>query len=53
MTIPEAIARLKELRVHAESDREVAHEQADEVLLELIGDEGVSTAFCEIEKWYA
>lgn len=53
MTIPEAIARLRELKALADSDRELAHQEADNVLLLLIGDDDVADAFIDIEKWYA
>lgn len=45
------IKKLKDLRFP--NDAEMAHREADNLLLEFIADEEVSEAFEEIEKWYA
>ena len=43
----EAIARESHL------DQEMAHVDADDALLEFIGDEDITRAWNAIEKWYA
>lgn len=49
--VAEAVRKLEALR--DTDDPEVAHEDADHVLLDLIGDERVTAAFDAIDKWYA
>lgn len=53
MSKDELIRELVELRTLSEVDPEVAHINADELLLHYIDDEDVSRVFNEIEKWYA
>lgn len=50
LTKEEAISTLKEL---TEADPELAHSEADEVLIRLINDKDVEKAFDEVPKWYA
>lgn len=51
------VARLKELAEyqwhHAPDDPEYWHYEADDILLELIGDPEVRELFEKIEKWYS
>lgn len=51
MSRDELVARLKELQ--SCGDPEIAHGEADDVLLEFIGDPEVSNAFNAIDRWYA
>lgn len=54
MTPEQAIAKLKELA--KSGDYEMAHSEADEVLLKLLtalGHKDVVKAFDEVGKWYA
>lgn len=53
MNRDEALEKLKELAELSKRDAENAHEQADDVLLELIGDDEVMAAFKAIKKCYA
>lgn len=46
----EAVKILKELM---EADPELAHSEADEVLINLINDKDIEKAFDEVPKWYA
>ena len=50
LTKKEAIKILEEL---TEADPELAHSEADEVLIRLINDKDVEEAFDEVPKWYA
>lgn len=52
MTRDEALARLKEILAE-NGDVEMAHIEADGVLLALINDAEISEAFNVIDKWYA
>lgn len=47
----ELIARLKKIK--GNSDIEVAHVEADDLLLAYINDSEITAAYAEIEKWYA
>lgn len=47
------IKRLNEIAELSSGDPEVAHSQADDLLIEYIGDEKVKEAFENIDKWYA
>lgn len=47
----ELVRRLNNLASHP--DRETAHGNADELLLQYIGDNDVNKAFHKISKWYA
>lgn len=51
MTKEQLIKRLKELSEGG--DVEINHGEADDLLLEFIGDKEISDAYNEIEKWYA
>ena len=51
MTKKDLIRRLKKLQDCG--DTEIAHGQADDLLLEFINDEKVREAFDDIPKWYA
>jgi hypothetical protein len=51
MTKQDLLIRLKELQGY--SDLEDAHIHADSALLEYIGDDEITKAFRDIEKWYA
>jgi hypothetical protein len=53
MTKEELIERLKKLRELSDEDTEVAHCDADDALIEYIGDEEIAEAFDNIHKWYA
>lgn len=55
MTIDELIAKLKAIRNRsiADSDEETDHYEADQLLLEYIGDKKVSRAYNAIDKWYS
>ena len=50
LTKKEALKVLEEL---IEADPELAHSEADEVLIRLINDKEVEKAFDEVPKWYA
>ena len=50
LTKKEALKVLQELM---EADPELAHSEADEVLIRLINDKEVEKAFDEVPKWYA
>lgn len=50
------LARLRELAAATEDydgDPEDAHMEADKLLLDLIEDDEIRTAFNQIQKWYA
>lgn len=49
----ELLARLLALAAKADDDPEHAHIDADDLLLEYIGDLEITQAFHSIEKWYA
>lgn len=51
VTKEEALQKLRELKDHG--NEEIAHAEADGVLLELIGDQDITDAFEAIDKWYA
>ena len=51
MTREELLMRLAECARNP--DREVAHIEADEAVLEYVGDADVTAAFDAFEKWYA
>lgn len=51
MTKAELLAKLKAIR--EQSDREAAHADADDALLDYINDAEVRAAYDAIEKWYA
>ncbi len=51
MTRDELIEKLRDLAI--ESDREVAHIEADKLLLEYINDDEVSEVFNSQEMWTA
>lgn len=51
MTKDELLAKLRELA--DDSDHEMAHVQADDLLLEWISDPEIEEAYHAIEKWYA
>ena len=55
MTRDELLAKLRALGADdgPESDTERNHAEADSALLEHIGDQEITDAFDEIEKWYA
>jgi len=44
---------LTTLREHVSADPEQGHIDADEALLDYIGDDEVRQAFYDIDKWYA
>ena len=50
LTKKEALKVLEEL---IEADPELAHSEADEVLLRLINDKEIEKAYDEVPKWYA
>ena len=50
MTKTELIEKLNKCN---ELDTETAHSQADDLLLEYIGDNEISHAYNQIDKWYA
>lgn len=52
MTIDEALLQLRQLADDG-NDYEADHVNADAILLELIGDAGITEAFKAIGKWYA
>ncbi len=43
----------KQREIAKSGDHEIAHCNADQALLNYIGDKEVSEAFNEIDKWYA
>ena len=51
MTRDELLARLRALA--SARDAETAHGDADDALIEFIGDPDVTAAFAAIPKWYA
>ena len=56
MSPDEALAKLHALREaqdQDEGDPEQEHVDADQILLDLIGDERISEAFNSLMKWYA
>lgn len=52
LTKKEAMSTLQELS-ELKHDPEVAHSEADEVLLRLVNDKDIEKAFDEVPKWYA
>jgi hypothetical protein len=53
VTIKELRDRLREIAERPLNDPEISHGEADDLLIEYIGDEEVSKLFNKIEKWYA
>lgn len=54
MTIEELRSKLQAIRDRQDdSDQEEDHIDADNLLVNFIGDEKVSSIFDDIEKWYA
>ncbi len=53
MTLKQLIEGLKEIRGRAEYDPERSHSDADDLLLEFIGDPEVKEIYDQIDKWYA
>ncbi len=51
MTKEELIERLKTIQEY--NNPEVAHYEADQALLEFIGDEEIKKLFNSLERWYA
>ena len=51
ITLEKLITQLTELQKH--SDPEVAHNEADDLLLEFINDKRVTQAYNRITRWYA
>jgi len=51
VTKEELIAKLKECA--ANGDLEVAHWDADQLLLEYINDQDITEAYRDVGKWYA
>lgn len=51
MNKKELLKKLKKLK--DSGDKEAAHAMADDYLLEYINDEKITSAFKDIEKWYA
>lgn len=51
MTKDELLKKLEDLR--ASNDPEVAHYEADQALLEYIGDDDIEKTYDKIKKWYA
>ena len=52
MTKPELIEKLRKIQEDT-WDKEKNHGEADDLLLAYIGDEDITDAFNDIEKWYA
>jgi predicted transposase YdaD len=52
MTKKELIEKLREIQKDTD-DIEKNHKEADDLLLEYIGDMEVSVAFSDVDKWYA
>lgn len=52
MNVEELIEKLKELQ-KSNNGKHMNHIEADNLLLDFIGDEDVYRAFKKIEKWYA
>lgn len=52
MTKEELIEKLRIIEKN-NSDKELAHVEADNLLLQFIDDEDIKLAFDEIDKWYA
>ena len=45
---------IKELeKLHGDTDIEIAHSRADDLLIDFINDEKITKAYNLIEKWYA
>lgn len=53
MTIEELRRKIRFIVEHSKGDVEQDHVDADELLLEFIGDVEVASAYNDIEKWYA
>ena len=53
MTKPELIEELIKLQELSIDDAEVAHSEADDLLLKYIGEEDITKAFKKIKRWYA
>ena len=53
MTIEEAIKKLEEIKALDSYDFELSHIEADKILLEVIGNKGLTKAYESIERWYA
>lgn len=51
MNKQELIEKLKEL--HSSVDYEIAHIEADNLLIEYINDEDIMKAFEQVPRWYA
>ena len=51
MTKEELIKKLKEQQLN--SDTEMAHSIADDLLIEYVNDKEIEEAFDSIDKWYA
>lgn len=49
----ELIEKLKSAKGLASQDKEAAHFNADEALLDYINDEEVTKAYLEVEKYYS
>ncbi len=53
MTIEELRSKLQALADDDDEDNESFHMKADQLLLDFIGDEQVTTLFNEADKWYS
>lgn len=53
MTVDELVERLRAIADRPLHDEEREHAEADDLLLEFVGDDRVSEAFEAIGKWYA
>ena len=53
MTKQEIIEELIKLEELSMDDAEVAHSEADNLLLKYIGEEDITEAFKKIKRWYA
>ena len=53
MTKKELAAKLRALAVLSGSNPERFHRDADDLLIEFIGDDGVRDAYEEVKKWYS
>lgn len=53
MTKEELIDKLKACQADGEWDAQMAHREADKLLLEYIADHDVWDAFTSIKRWYA
>ncbi len=53
MTKLELIGKLRTIRILHEDNPEMAHIEADKVILQYIDDDDITHEYDEVEKWYS